>query len=284
MPGNIVTHWSFRSHSGAIGPVGVTTPAPPVIPPPPVPTAEYQVVPVVWFASNTSYDVSAFITAVEAKFLEVRQFFYDRCDQETFDMGTTLFYRSPLTYAQCRTTYGPLGLWAQGMADAQAATPGLDLSDPKRYYCLITPVMCKDAFGNGFTAFASSLPAAALWGGVDPTVTHHVPGGLILPAGSGRLLGSGSTYLPIEEVEDNAPAPYPQSHQLYQALLAHEMVHGFGSVEGTNNAQLAFADHSSYGQPNNLLNGTIGLNQTLAIEQITPVKASPFITLHSTRP
>lgn len=240
----------------------------------------HLVVPVVWFAADTTYDQAAFIANVDAKTLQVRQYFYDKLGGWTFDVGPTLFYRSPLTYAQCRSTYGALGLWATGMRDAEAATAGLDLENSKRYYCQITPVMLKGLDGNPTNAYGSTVTSSFLWG-----TPHSVPGALILPAGTGRHLGSsGTNYLPVEEDETTgSTVAYTNSEHLYQAVFAHELVHGFAAKQPSG--PLGPDPQHDFSTPQNLMGAIVGLSyNTLTAEQVALIKTSPFITQRATRP
>lgn len=289
---NVVTAASIQSAGAAAG-------APP------------KVQPLAWWASDTasSTDVfpaaagftvpfpsSGFLQKIDANMLPVRQFFWDKLDGYTFDVVPAVPYTSPKTMAELAdSTANPLyigrNLIAQGMLDAAAAGV-VDLADVKRLPFMVVPhdnpaqdapgaigqTWCSRFFGPGHPSDTTGVPpfVCTIWG-------------QRLGAGGTQVSGALASYAGSET--STPPSTGAAQTEAVQVVIAHELCHAFGYDPQAqrllpHSAAWPASDYYDLmlaAPAVTRLSGP-GSPANFTATQKSLLKASPFLTLHATRP
>lgn len=199
------------SPTPTLTPTPIRTPTPTPTPSPtPTPTPSgpaYAVVPVIFFASDTTVpNETAYINQVNASFQDVRTWFSGQFSGKTFDLLPAIFYRSTQTDAQLHSQYGTgIGIWMEGVRQATTSN-GLSYCNPNRMYYFVTPM---DNIAGGMVG-AENLGCT----------NYILPGTAAIPSHMGRLLGG--------VTDPGWPEWWADETREAQGGVAHELGHGLG--------------------------------------------------------
>lgn len=286
---NTVTVNTFRSAGGAIGPVGGV-----IVPPIGGGGGSYKVQPLGWWASDTASDTSVFpvsynlttpyspvawLQQMDANVLAVRRWYWDHLDGYTFDaLASVMFIHPSKTTAQITSdpTYAGVLFLAQAMLDADAALTAIDLTDVTRLNYLVAPIASPS---TDFPGAAGQTFVSSFFGAGHPTgVTGDPP---CQCTSWGPRAWAGAFGAPSQRDAGATNSDVQYSRQVF----AHELGHAFGYSPATH----TLLPHDTSSADNLMQANLFGLGLDVSVGPLTStqktlMKASPFITLHPTRP
>lgn len=262
-------------------------------PPPPPPANGYVVNPIAFWASDTSTNTStfpaslgytipqsesSFLLQMEANILEVRRYFWDRMREGTsgytFTANPSRMWVSPTSTAGFGDP-NPTDwrLISNALTEVDAGLPGIDRTDKTQLNFLIIPIETNiAATGQCFDYHPTTGDVYLSLNGGDPPFFASMWG-----QATGSVVARMGTYF-----GSPPPSGPDQQNQIGRRTFAHELAHAFGY----NPATKAMLAHSA--TAGNLMRSFMDVGtftqSDLDAAQIALLKASPFMSLHATRP